>query len=123
MIVIEIMAKNYFFILLFSLTFMISQQGLSQNNVNRNPIQQGIQDLSIYPNPVTNGKIFIYITSKLNLTKKVDFYNVLGKRIFSTVITGKEVNIANLSKGVYIMKITENNISETRKLVIKWHNL
>lgn len=113
------MAKNYFFILLFSLTFMISQQGLSQSNVNRNPIQQGIEDLSIYPNPVTNGKIFIYITSKRNLTKKVDFYNVLGKRVFSTTITGKELNIANLSKGVYIMKITENDISETRKLVIK----
>lgn len=113
------MAKNYFFILLFFLTFLISQRGFSQNNVNSNPIQQGIENLSIYPNPVTNGKIFIYVTSKLNLTKKVDFYNVLGKRIFSTVITGKEINIANLSKGVYVMKITENDISETRKLVIR----
>jgi len=113
------MAKNYSLILLFSLAFFISLQGQSQNNVNRNSLQQGIEELSIYPNPVTNGKIFIYITSKLNVTKKVDFYNVLGKRIFSTIITGKEVNIANLSKGVYILKITENNISETRKLVIK----
>jgi len=113
------MAKNYSLILLFSLAFFISLQGQSQNNVNRNSLHQGIEELSIYPNPVTNGKIFIYITSKLNVTKKVDFYNVLGKRIFSTIITGKEVNIANLSKGVYILKITENNISETRKLVIK----
>lgn len=113
------MAKNYFIILLFSLAFLTFQHGFSQNNAKINPIQQGIEELSIYPNPVTNGKVFVYITSKLNLTKKVDFYNVLGKRIFSTVITGKEVNIANLSKGVYVMKITENDISETRKLVIK----
>lgn len=113
------MVKNYFYILLISLTLMISSNGFSQNSVNRNPIQQNIEELSIYPNPVTNGKIFIYITSKRNLTKKVEFFNVLGKQIFSTVLTGKELNISNLSKGVYILKITEDDISETRKLVIK----
>ncbi len=113
------MTKNYFYILLFSLTFLISYQGFSQNSFNNTPIEQGIEELSIYPNPVTNGKIFIYLTSKRNLTKKVDFFDVLGKQIFSTFITGKELNISNLSKGVYIMKITENEISETRKLVIK----
>ncbi len=99
---------------------MMSYQGFSQNDFNgRQLAQQNIEDLSIYPNPVTNGKTFIYITSKRNMTKKVDFFNVLGKQIFSTVITGKELNISNLSKGVYILKITENNVSETRKLVIK----
>lgn len=114
------MAKSYFFILLFSFMFLISSKGFSQNNVNDGlRVSQNIEDLSIYPNPVTNGKIFIYITSKRNLTKKVDFFNVLGKQIFSTVITSKELNISRLSKGVYILKITENDISETRKLVIK----
>lgn len=113
------MAKKYFFILLFPVAFLISQQGFSQNSYTDNPIQKSIEDLSIYPNPVTNGKTFIYITSKKNLTKNVEFFNVLGKRIFSTEITGKEINIANLSKGVYVLKITENGVSETRKLVVK----
>ena len=114
------MPKNYFFLLFLALTFMVSHQGFSQNGFNDGlTVKKNIQDLSIYPNPVNDGKTFIYITSKLNLTKKVDFFNVLGKRIFSTIITGKEVNIANLSKGVYILKITENDFIETRKLVIK----
>lgn len=114
------MKKNYFIFLLFILTFFFAQVGFSQNNVNTiNTIQPNIEDLSLYPNPVSNGKTFIYITSKRNLTKKIEFYDVLGKQIFTTVITGKELNISNLSKGVYILKITENNISETRKLVIK----
>lgn len=114
------MNKNYFLILLFSLVFMISYEGFSQNDFNgRQSSQQNIEDLSIYPNPVTNGKTFVYITSKRNLTKKVEFFNVLGKQIFSSVITGKELNISNLSKGVYILKVTESDISETRKLVIK----
>tara|TARA_R110000868_G_scaffold141147_9_gene357366 strand:- start:1297 stop:1596 length:300 start_codon:yes stop_codon:yes gene_type:complete len=99
---------------------MISYEGFSQNGFNDGlRVQQNIEDLSIYPNPVTNGKTFIYITSKSNLTKKVEFFNVLGKQIFSTVITGKELNISNLSKGVYILRITESAITETRKLVIK----
>tara|TARA_R110002050_G_scaffold94765_2_gene197216 strand:- start:73485 stop:73826 length:342 start_codon:yes stop_codon:yes gene_type:complete len=113
------MEKNYFFTLIFALTLLISFQGFSQNSVNNNPVQQNIEELSIYPNPVTNGKTFIYITSKRNLTKKVEFFNVLGKQIFSIILTGKELNISRLSKGVYILKVTENNVSETRKLVIK----
>lgn len=113
------MAKKYFFILFFPLAFLISQNGFSQNSFGNTSIQKNIEDLSIYPNPVTNGKTFLYITSKRNLTKKVDFFNVLGKLIFSTEITGKEINIARLSKGVYVLKITENGIIETRKLVVK----
>lgn len=114
------MNKNYFLILLFSLILMISYKGFSQNGFEADlTLKQNIQDLSIYPNPVTNGKIYIYITSKRNLTKKVEFFNVLGKQIFSTVITSKEINVSNLSKGVYILRITENHITETRKLVIK----
>ncbi|WNH13663.1 T9SS type A sorting domain-containing protein [Thalassobellus suaedae] len=113
------MKKNYFFTLIFALTLLISFQGFSQSSVNTTFVQQNIKELSIYPNPVTNGKTFIYITSKRNLTKKVEFFNVLGKQIFSIVLTGKELNISNLSKGVYILKVTENNVSETRKLIIK----
>lgn len=113
------MKKKYFLFLFFALTFFISQKGFAQNNVNTNVVTQNIEDLSIYPNPVTNGKVFIYISSKQNSVKKVDFFDVLGKQIYSTQLTGKELNISTLSKGVYILKITENNISETRKLVIK----
>lgn len=113
------MKKSYFLILFFFLAFLTTHEGFAQNNVNANGIQQNIEDLSIYPNPVSNGKTFVYVTSKANAVKKIDFFNVLGKRIFSTNLIGKELNITNLSKGVYILKITENNISETRKLVIK----
>lgn len=113
------MKKEYFLFLFFALTFLISQQGFGQNNVNANVETQNIEDLSIYPNPVTNGKVFIYISSKQNSAKKVDFFDVLGKQIYSTQLTGKELNISTLSKGVYILKITEGNTSETRKLVIK----
>ena len=113
------MKKKYFFFLLILIAFFSTQVGVAQNNAINTPIQQNIEDLSIYPNPVNSGITYIYITSKYNLNKRVEFYNVLGKQIFTTNLTGKELNISNLSKGVYILKITEGGASETRKLVIK----
>ncbi len=78
---------------------------------------ESIEDLSIYPNPVSNGKIFI--STKLNLSKEVEIFDVLGKKIYSTSMFGKELNISKLSPGIYILKIKENNISATRKLVVR----
>jgi len=97
----------------------MAQQGFSQTGLNNTPQQDHIDGLSIYPNPVNNGRVFVYITTNKNLTKRVEIFNVLGKQIYTTDLSGKELNIAQLSTGVYILKITENNISETRKLVIK----
>jgi hypothetical protein len=83
------------------------------------PQQEHIEGLSIYPNPVSNGRLFVNITTSKNLSKKVEIFNVLGKQIYAIDLYGKELNISQLSTGVYILKITENNISVTRKLVIK----
>ncbi|MBD0830933.1 T9SS type A sorting domain-containing protein [Aestuariibaculum sediminum] len=113
------MRKNYLIALFLFLALSFSSFTFGQDGVNRNPIQETIEQLSIYPNPVTNGKTYIYITTKHNLTKKIEFFDVLGKRIFTTMLTGKELNISNFNKGVYIIKVTENNMSETRKLVIR----
>ena len=113
------MRKNYFLTTLFALMFLITQQGFSQASANNALAQENIEGLSIFPNPVNNGRQYINITSKRSLTKKVEIFNVLGKQIFSTMLVGKELNISKLGTGVYILKITEQDISETRKLVIK----
>ncbi|MFB9051692.1 T9SS type A sorting domain-containing protein [Formosa undariae] len=78
---------------------------------------QNIEELSIYPNPVSNGKL--YIVTKNNLTKDIEIFNVLGKSILQTTLFGKEMNISKLNAGIYIIKIKENNISTTRKLVVR----
>ncbi len=76
-----------------------------------------IEKLSIYPNPVTNGKVFI--STKLNLSKQVEIYDVLGKKVMARVLKGKELQINDLNSGIYIIKIKEANASATRKLVIR----
>ncbi len=81
--------------------------------------QQSVSNevLGFFPNPVSNGKI--YITSKTMLDKDVVIFDVLGKKVFQSVVNGKELNITSLLPGVYFIKIKEGEISTTRKLIVK----
>ena len=76
-----------------------------------------IEGLTIYPNPVSNGKL--YITTSKNLSKAIEIFDVLGKKLYHTKLTGSSLDISRLNTGVYIIKITENNTTVTRKLVVK----
>jgi hypothetical protein len=79
--------------------------------------QPVIDGLSFYPNPVSTGKI--YITSKSAMDKEVMIFDVLGKKVLQATISSKELNIATLSPGVYIIKIREGEATATRKLIVK----
>lgn len=76
-----------------------------------------IDGLSFYPNPVNTGKI--YITSKSALDKDITIFDVLGKKVLQATINAKELSIASLSPGVYIIKIREGEATATRKLIVK----
>ena len=101
------------FLFLGMTTFSYSQNTSISSKANA----QDIIGLTLHPNPVNQGKL--YITTKHNLAKDVEIFNVLGKRIISTTLFGKELNVSKLKRGVYILKITENKIRATRKLIIK----
>jgi len=78
--------------------------------------QNQIEGLKVYPNPVTNGTF--YINTSADSTKEVVVYDVLGKQVVKTTTTNA-VNVSNLKGGVYIVKITEDGKTATRKLIIK----
>lgn len=113
------MKKNYFYIFLLSLFFLSSLNSFSQSNPGDGLPQEKIEGLTIYPNPVNYGQNTVYITSKHNGVKTVAIFNVLGKQIAAYRLSGKTLDVTNLSKGVYVLKISENSITEVRKLVIK----
>ena len=104
------MKKNYLYIiLLFACLFTVFAN--AQDN------KQTIDGLAVYPNPVTNGKIFV--TSKSGENKDVSIYDVLGKLILQASMSSKELNISSLSPGVYIIKVRENEATATRKLIVR----
>lgn len=112
------MAKNYFYIT-FLLCFFFSVSVSAQEAKQQSKIQETvvIEGLNLYPNPVSNGKV--YISSKNDLDKEVIIFDVLGKKALQTTISSRELNISNLSPGVYIIKINEGAATATRKLIVK----
>ncbi|HET8839511.1 MAG TPA: T9SS type A sorting domain-containing protein [Flavobacteriaceae bacterium] len=75
-----------------------------------------MNNLSIYPNPVSNG--IVNIETALKGSIEVEIFNLLGKQVISTEITNGSVNISALQSGVYLMKIIQNGNSATKKLIV-----
>jgi hypothetical protein len=113
------MFKKYFYITLSLFCFVTSatlEQYGKQSPSTRNQ-EVTIEGLNFYPNPVSNGKV--YITTKSTLTKDITIYDILGKVVLQTSISNKELNVTSLSPGVYVVKIKEGEATATRKLIIK----
>lgn len=111
------MVKNYTYIILLFFCFLTSRSSAQEGKQLAKSQDATIEGLNFYPNPVSNGKI--YITSKSSLDKEVTIFDVLGKKVVQTVLNSKELNISGLSPGVYIIKIKEDDATATRKLIVK----
>lgn len=110
------MTKNYFYIvLLFFCLFSYSAKAQEGKQVKQQDTT--IDGLSFYPNPVSNGRI--YVSSKSGLDKDISIFDVLGKLVFQTTISSKDLNVSALSPGVYIIKFKEGDATATRKLIVK----
>lgn len=92
-------------------TFKATSNVLSSASLN------SISGLTMYPNPLSGNTLFI--TSTANAEMNVKIYNVLGKEVLSTKVNNTTVDVSNLASGVYMVKITEEGNTATRKLVIK----
>lgn len=113
------MKKNYFYTILLAV-FLVSPMATAQENRPQQPNktqETTIEGLSFYPNPVSNGKV--YITSKSALAKEIVIFDIVGKIVLQTTISSKELNVSSLSPGIYMIKIREGEATATRKLIIK----
>jgi hypothetical protein len=112
------MAQNYFYsaVLLF---FLFSMSLSAQDTKQQTKLQDTavIEGLNLYPNPVSNGKV--YVSTKNDSNKEIIIFDLLGKRVLQTLISSKELNVSSLNPGVYIIKINEDNATATRKLIVR----
>lgn len=77
-----------------------------------------ISGLKMYPNPAKNGQT-LFITSDSSVEKNVAIYNVLGRKVLEATTQQNTINTNRLTTGVYMVKITEEGKTSTRKLVIQ----
>ena len=73
---------------------------------------QKLTNISIYPNPVDD-KLFI---QGLSGVSDISIYDVLGKLVLSKTNTS-EIDLTNLKKGIYLIKIKDQQKEIIKKLV------
>ncbi|MEX0996076.1 MAG: T9SS type A sorting domain-containing protein [Flavobacteriaceae bacterium] len=72
--------------------------------------------VDMYPNPVRNGVVTIKTNS--NQPLQVSVFDVLGKQVISKTVSNNTLNVSNLKAGVYLVQVTENNATSTKKLIV-----
>lgn len=93
--------------------FSFGQEMLTVNNIKK----QEVQGFKMYPNPAYGDEV--YITTSTNGNKKIKIYDVFGEVVLTDRIATNTLNISRLVPGVYVLQVTEQNKTMTRKLVIK----
>ncbi len=75
---------------------------------------------SIYPNP-NNGEFNVKLNSNSFENSTLEIIDVLGKKIHSQNLTNQQtiINTKNISKGIYIVKLTKENQTVISKIVVE----
>jgi len=77
--------------------------------------EDNIDGLNVFPNPA---KDIVNIVSNGVGAKKVMLFDVVGKKVLDAT-TEETIDVSSLKAGIYMMKISQDGKSATRKLVIK----
>lgn len=78
---------------------------------NLSTIDKGLSSLEIYPNP-TSDILNIQTEQKIS---KIEILDTSGKLLKSNSGSGKTINVSNLSKGIYLIKIyADKNIINSK---------
>jgi|GEM_PF-2393842 len=78
--------------------------------------------VAVYPNP-SNGKFNVEINNEKANEMNIEIFNVQGQVVYSTSIYNNEykgeINISNLSKGIYYLRINDGSNVNTKKILLQ----
>lgn len=88
-------------------TITLDDLGLTENKLRVN----------LYPNPANQHVILSGVTANT----KIELVNILGEILFSEKCSGSEfsINTASYSQGTYFIRMTNDDLQLTRKLIIR----
>ena len=77
---------------------------------------EGVDNLSIVPNPSTDGQLSILgISGEL---REKEVFDLGGKRLFIEKNNSNQLDLSFLGSGLYILKVSDGNGVQSRKLII-----
>ena len=93
--------------------FTFGQELVSVNDAK--PLE--VKGFKMYPNPAYGEEV--YITTASNGNKQIQVFDVFGEVVLRDKIATNTLNISKLVPGVYVLQVTEDKKTMTRKLVVK----
>lgn len=85
---------------------------------------QNTDDVFMFPNPSSNGSVFIRIPEGLNkIQTELRLFDISGKllqkELYNTNTDIHELSYGNLIPGIYFIQISSQLLNETKKLIVK----
>ncbi|WP_452225199.1 T9SS type A sorting domain-containing protein [Lacinutrix chionoecetis] len=81
-------------------------------------VENTIEGIKIYPNPASD-ILNIEMINAENIST-VEIFNILGEQVLKSELNNNKINVSELSKGMYLVKIISENGNEgIRKIIIK----
>jgi hypothetical protein len=91
------------------ITNLFNNNTLTSQNFNQNNLE-----VSLYPNPAKD----VLNIEMTNEVKSVEIYNFQGQKVLES--NQKQINVSNLSSGMYMIKVQDNeNSVATKKVILK----
>lgn len=72
---------------------------------------------NVYPNPSSMG--YVTIKTSSNEGVSIAVFDLLGKQIINQKLNNERMDVSNLKPGIYVIRISQNNNTAAKKLVIK----
>ena len=88
------------------------------NNINGSLASQNFNDknlkASLYPNPTSSS----FTIEMENEVKSIEVFSLQGQKVLTTTV--KNINVSNLSKGIYLVRIEDvDNAVSAQKLIVE----
>ena len=101
----------------------VTLKKFESESYNTSSINVEASSMNIFPNP-SNESVNIDFTLSSNVGGTIEMFDVNGKSVFQHTINQNThtgiitVNTANLNAGVYFVKLSSQNTTDTRRLVV-----
>ncbi|MDA9093011.1 endonuclease [Polaribacter sp.] len=89
--------------------------GIGSHSATLSVPENNLENFQVYPNPNNGNTLYFNTTKEI----QINVYSILGKLIKNETVTieKKNIDISTLSNGIYLLKITSENKSITKKLI------
>ncbi len=89
--------------------------GIGSHTSTLSTISSAFESFKMFPNPTNGDRVYFSVTEDAT----INIYNVIGKLVSTRAVTKSKnnINISELSKGVYLLKINSGKQFITKKLI------